>query len=92
MYLDGLLDGWKVARYDPYGLMTEIEIAVEADKLPSAGGYEQLYVTSASVGLDKAEQPLARRPFQDQDRCERLAGTVGQAERGCSAYGMNYPG
>jgi sugar lactone lactonase YvrE len=53
-------DGWKVARYDPDGrLMTEIAMPVQRPTSCTFGGpgMNELYITSAGDGLDKAQQP-----------------------------------
>ena len=62
-------NGWKVARYDPDGaLMTEIDMPVQRPTSCAFGGADLsvLFVTSASVGLDRAEQPLAGALFKVQ--------------------------
>ncbi len=59
-------DGWKVARFDPDGvLMTEIVMPVQRPTSCAFGGPDLsvLYVTSASKDLDCAEQPLAGALF-----------------------------
>lgn len=53
-------DGWKVARYDPAGtLIAEIAMPVQRPTSCAFGGPDlnELYVTSAGDGLDRAQQP-----------------------------------
>lgn len=53
-------DGWKVARYDPAGeCVLEIPMPVQRPTSCAFGGPDlnELYVTSAGVGLERAAQP-----------------------------------
>ena len=60
-------DGWKVARYDPDGqLIAEIRMPVQRPTSCNFGGtnLDELYVTSAAVGMDLTEQPQAGDLFR----------------------------
>jgi L-arabinonolactonase len=60
-------DGWKIARYDPGGqLMAEIKMPVQRPTSCMFGGpaLDELYITSASIDIDKNEQPLSGDLFK----------------------------
>ncbi|MBN1562977.1 MAG: SMP-30/gluconolactonase/LRE family protein [Anaerolineae bacterium] len=62
-------NGWRVARYDPDGvLMAEIKMPVQRPTSCMFGGADLsvLYITSASIDMDRTEQPLAGALFSIQ--------------------------
>jgi len=62
-------NGWKIARYAPDGtLIQEIDMPIQRPTSLCFGGAElnQLYITSASVDVDKTQQPLAGDVFRIQ--------------------------
>jgi sugar lactone lactonase YvrE len=72
-------DGWKITRYDPTGkIEREIQVPVQRPTSCTFGGAElnELYVTSASVGLSQAalkDQPLAGDLFRLKVEVKGLA-------------------
>jgi sugar lactone lactonase YvrE len=60
-------DGWEVRRFAPDGtLMSRHRLPVARPTRPAFGGegLDRLFVTSASIGVDKREQPLAGGLFE----------------------------